>query len=186
MLKNKKLAVVLISAVFLSLMFVSTINPYPTYAQDQKFKAKLKGESEVPPVTSAADGKVKIKVKDDVIKSEINVTGISDVTGAHIYAGIKGENGEPIVDLLKSGNKSNAEGRIIIQGEIRPSDFEGSMLGKTLTDLQSAMATEGTYVNILTADHPDGEIRGQIKVSGSNATETKSMDANATVESEEE
>jgi hypothetical protein len=186
MLKNKMLAVVLISAMFLSLVFVSTINPQLTYAQDQKFKAQLSGDNEIPPVTTAADGKVKIKVKGDAIKSEINVTGISDVTGAHIYTGNKGGNGEPIVDLLKSGNKSNAEGRIIIQGEISPSDFEGSMTGKTLTDLQSAMATEGTYVNILTADHPDGEISGQIKVSGANATATESMDANATGEADEE
>jgi len=46
------------------------------------------------------------------------------------------------------------------------------------------MATEGTYVNILTADHPDGEIRGQIKISG-NATEATSTDA-SDVESDEE
>jgi hypothetical protein len=185
MMKNKTLAVGLISAVFLLLMFISTINPQLTYAQDQKFKANLNAEDEVPPVTSAADGKVKIKVKGDTIRSEINVTGIEDVTGAHIYTGNKGENGEPIVDLLKSGNESNVEGRIIIQGEITTSDFEGSMAGKTLTDLQSAMAAEGTYVNILTADHPDGEIRGQIKVSGSNATKTESMDASATLEAED-
>ena len=88
--------------------------------------------------------------------------------------------------MVKSGNKSETEGRIIIQGEISPSDFEGSMTGKTLTDLQSAMATEGTYVNILTADHPDGEIRGQIKVSGANATKTDSVDANSTAGTEED
>lgn len=180
------LALVLTSSVFLSLMFVSTISPNLSYAVDQKFKAQLSGDNEIPPVITAADGKVKIKVKGNAIKSEINVTGISDVTGAQIYTGNKGENGEPIVDLVKSGNKSETEGRIIIQGEISPSDFEGSMTGKTLTDLQSAMATEGTYVNILTADHPDGEIRGQIKVSGSNATATGSMDANSTAEAEEE
>ena len=182
-MKNKPtLALVLTSSVFLSLMFVSTISPNLSYAVDQKFKAQLSGDNEIPPVITAADGKVKIKVKGDAIKSEINVTGISDVTGAYIFTGNKGENGEPIVDLVKSGNKSETEGRIIIQGEISPSDFEGSMSGKTLTDLQSAMATEGTYVNILTPDHPDGEIRGQIKVSGSNATKVESLGANTTAD----
>jgi hypothetical protein len=165
-------------------MFGSTISPSLAYAEDQKFKANLSGENEVPPVTSAADGKVKIKVKGDVIKSEINVTGISDVTGAHIYTGNKSENGEIIVDLLKSGNKSSADGRIIIQGEINPDDFEGSMAGKSLTDLQSAMATEGTYVNVLTSDNPDGEIRGQIKVSGSDAAKADSTGSNATTDIE--
>ena len=164
---------VLTSATLLSLFFVSSINPNLAYAQDQKFKAQLSGENEVPPVATTADGKVKIKVKDDIIKSEINVTGVSDITGAHIYSGNKSENGETIVDLVKSGNKSDSEGRIIIQGEISPSDFEGSMMGKTLTDLQAAMTTEGTYINILTPDHPDGEIRGQIKLSGSNTTITE-------------
>jgi hypothetical protein len=167
------LLTVLTIATLVSILFVSTINPQLIYAQDQKFKAQLSGENEVPPVTTTADGKVKIKVKNDVIKSEINVTGISDITGAHIYSGNKSENGEPIVDLMKSGNKSESDGRIIIQGEIDPSDFEGSMEGKTLTDLQSAMSTEGTYVNILTPDHPNGEIRGQVKLSGSNATNTE-------------
>lgn len=185
MIIKPKLTLALTSLVFLSLMFGSTINPNLTFAEDQKFKANLSGENEIPPVTSAADGKVKIKVKDNTIKSEINVTGISDITGAHIYTGNKSENGDPIVDLLKSGNKSETEGRIIIQIEINPSDFEGSMSGKTLTDLQSALATEGTYVNILTSDHPDGEIRGQIKESGSSA-KAASTDSNTTTVVEQE
>lgn len=184
-MKNRTLTVVLISLALLSLMFVSITNPQQIFAEDQKFKANLGPDKEVPPVTSSADGKVKIKVKDDVITSELNVTGISDVTGAHIYAGNKSENGEAIVDLLKSGETSNAGGRIIIQGEISPSDFEGSMSGKTLTDLQSAMAAGGTYVNVLTTDHPDGELRGQIKVSGSNVTKAESMDSNVTIDVEE-
>ena len=98
---------------------------------------------------------------------------------AHIHAGNEGENGDPIVDLLKSGNQNKSQDGVIIGGEITASDLEGSMSGKALTDLQSAMASEGTYVNIHTSEHPDGEIRGQIKVSG-NATETSSLDATAT------
>ena len=184
MIKLQTLIILLTSSVFLSIVFGSTITPNLAFAEDQKFKANLSGENEVPPVTSAADGKVKIKVKDSAIKSKINVTGISDITGAHIYKGNKSENGEPIVDLVKSGNKSNAEGRIIIQGEISASDFEGDMSGKTLTDLQSAMASEGTYVNILTADHPEGEIRGQIKVSGSDSAKADSAGSNVTTDAE--
>ena len=41
------------------------------------------------------------------------------------------------------------------------------MKGKPLSALQSAMGTNETYVNIKTKDHPDGEIRGQIKPKGS-------------------
>jgi hypothetical protein len=182
--KNKSVGLIVITATLLSLMFAATLNSNFTYAQNEKFKAKLKGENEVPPVTSTAGGKAKFKVKDNVITSKINITGITDVTAAHIHAGIKGQNGEPVVDLLKTGNQSNTEGRLIIQGEITPSDLQGSMAGKTLEDLQTAMGNEETYVNVHTSEHPDGEIRGQIKVSGGNATET-GLKGNATAGVEE-
>jgi hypothetical protein len=39
------------------------------------------------------------------------------------------------------------------------------MEGKTVKDLKSAMNNSQTYVNILTSGHPDGEIRGTIKIS---------------------
>lgn len=184
-MKNLTISIVITGAALLSLMFAFTTNSHYIYAEDQKFKANLGSDNEVPPINSTADGKVKIKVKGDIITSEINVTGISDITGAHIYAGNKSENGEAIVDLLKSGKESNTGGRIIIQGEITPDDFEGSMEGKTMTDLQASMATEGTYINILTGDHPDGELRGQIKISGGgNATKAESTDTTTAVEPE--
>jgi CHRD domain len=179
MKKGKTLSLFVITAALLSLVLIATVNSNYIYAQNEKFKAKLKGENEVPPVNSTASGKAKFKVKDDVITSKINVTGITDVTAAHIYTGNKGENGESIVDLLKSGNQSETQGRIIIKGEITPSDLQGAMAGKTLKDLQTAMGTEETYVNVHTSEHPDGEIRGQIKVSGGNATET-GLKGNAT------
>jgi hypothetical protein len=72
---------------------------------------------------------------------------------------------------------------LIIKGTITPSDFEGNMTGKTLTDLQSAMATEQTYLNILTADHPDGELRGQIKIVR-NSTDTTSSDTTSSTSSD--
>jgi hypothetical protein len=36
------------------------------------------------------------------------------------------------------------------------------MEGKTLEDLVAAMDSGETYVNVHTAEHPDGEIRGQV------------------------
>jgi len=160
-------------------MLVAAVNSNFTYAQNEKFKAKLKAESEVPPVNSSATGKAKFKVKDDVITTNINVTGLTDITAAQIYAGAEGQNGEPVVDLLKTGSQSNVGERIIVKGEITASDLQGPMSGKTLQDLQTAMGNEETYVNIQTSDNPDGKIRGQIKVSGSNATNLGSTDANA-------
>ena len=183
---QKNLCLIVISATIFSLMFVAAVNSNFTYAQNEKFKAKLKGESEVPPGNSSATGKAKFKVKDDVITTNVNVTGLADITAAQIYAGAKGQNGEPVVDLLKTGNQSKSGERIIVKGEITASDLQGSMSVKTLQDLQTAMVNEETYVNIQTSDNPDGEIRGQIKVSGSNATETGTMKENVNADVEDE
>ncbi len=44
------------------------------------------------------------------------------------------------------------------------------MKGQTLANLKTAMANGDTYVNVHTKDHPNGEIRGQVKLKGENAT----------------
>jgi hypothetical protein len=48
------------------------------------------------------------------------------------------------------------------------------------------MDNEETYVNIQTSANPDGKIRAEVKVSGSNATETGSMNEYATADVEDE
>jgi CHRD domain len=170
MQSNKTLHLAILASALLSLLLVATTYGNFTYAQS-KFRAKLDANNEVPPVNSTAEGVATFKVKDDAITSKINITGITDVSGAHIHAGKKGENGDPIIDLLKTGEKTKTPGGgVTIKGNFTASDFEGSMKGKALSDLQSAMGTNETYVNIHTSDHPDGEIRGQIKVKG-NATQ---------------
>ncbi len=165
MQSNKTLHLAILASALLSLLLVSTTYGNLTYAQS-KFRAKLDANNEVPPVNSTAEGVATFKVKDDTITSKINITGITDVSGAHIHAGKKGENGDPIVDLLKTGEKTKTPGGVAIKGNFTASDFEGSMKGKALSDLQSAMGTNETYVNVHTSDHPDGEIRGQITVKG--------------------
>ena len=64
-----------------------------------------------------------------------------------------------------------------MKGNISASDLQDPMEGKTLADLQSAMGTEETYVNVRTKNYPDGEIRGQIKISGGNMTTTSTNES---------
>ena len=165
---NKTLHLVILASALLSLLLVSTTYSNLTYAQN-KFRAKLDANNEVPPVNSTAEGVATFKVKDNTITSKINITGITDVTMAHIHAGKKGENGDPIIDLLKTGEKTKTSGGATIKGNFTASDLEGSMKGKALSALQSAMGTNETYVNIHTSKNPNGEIRGQITIKG-NAT----------------
>ncbi|MFN2434179.1 MAG: hypothetical protein ABR515_02270 [Nitrososphaeraceae archaeon] len=48
------------------------------------------------------------------------------------------------------------------------------MEGKGLSDLQSAMTANQTYVNIMTSEHPEGEISGLIYAK-STSTETQDI-----------
>ena len=163
---NKTLSLVIITGALLTLLIASSTVSSSAYAQN-KFRAKLDGNNEVPPVDSAAEGVATFKLKDDAIKSKINITGINDVSGAQIFMGKIGQKGDPIVDLLKTGEKSNEAGGVLIKGNFNASDLEGSMNGKDLSALQSAMAGNQTFVNIMTSEHPDGEITGHIYSKGS-------------------
>jgi hypothetical protein len=158
---NKTLHLVIITAALLSLLLVSTTSSNSVYAQN-KFRAKLDANNEIPPVESTAEGVATFKIKDDAIKSKINITGIGDVSGAQIFMGKIGQNGDPIVDLLKTSEKTEGSDGVVIKGNFTASDFEGSMQGKDLTALQSAMAGNQTHVNIMTSAHPDGEVTGHI------------------------
>ncbi|MFZ0315900.1 MAG: CHRD domain-containing protein, partial [Nitrososphaeraceae archaeon] len=159
--QNKTLHLAIIIGALISLVLVSTTYSNFVYAQN-KFRAKLDANNEVPPVDSTAEGVATFKVKDDAIKSKINITGITDVSGAQILMGKIGQNGDPIVDLLKTGEKTETTDGVAIKGNFTASDVEGSMQGKDLSALESAMATNQTYVNIMTSDHPDGEASGHI------------------------
>jgi len=180
MSKRKTLSLFSTTAILFSLLFIAAVNSNLVYAQNQVYKAKLKGENEIPPVTTSATGNAKFRVKGDVITSTINITGITDVTAAHIQAGMKGQNGEPVVDLLKTGRLIKTDGGVIIDGQIAASDLQGPMAGKNLQNLTTAMSNETVYVNVHTSDHPDGEIRAQIKVCVCNPTKAGSIGANST------
>ena len=102
----------------------------------------------------------------------MNATGITDPTGAHIHKGKIGENGDVVVDLLKVSKHSDTPTGMIMRGNVTDSSLTGPMAGQSLADLQTAMTNGDTYVNVHTQDHPDGEIRGQVKLKGSNATDS--------------
>jgi hypothetical protein len=100
----------------------------------------------------------------------MNVTGMNEATAANIHQGKVGEKGGIIVDLLQvSKHKDTAKG-MLLRGNVTDASLTGDMAGKTLADLQTAMANGDTYVNLATSDHPDGELRGQIKLKGDNST----------------
>ena len=160
MLFASTLAIAISLTVLVSLSLVDQ-----TFAAKYPYKAQLSGQNEVPKTESSATGEAEFTAPaNDTIKYRVNVTGISNATMAHIHMGKAGENGAPVVDLLNtptSKDKDTAYG-MIFRGNISDSSLKGALQGKTLDDLAAAMDSGDTYVNVHTAEHPDGEIRGQL------------------------
>ncbi len=112
----------------------------------QPMSINLKGASEVPPVTTSASGTGQITVMPDhAVSGSIKTTGMV-ATMAHIHEAAPGKNGPPIITLTKGANESFTV----------PADAK-------LTDAQYASYMAGNlYVNVHTAQNPNGEIRVQL------------------------
>ncbi|MGC2429734.1 MAG: CHRD domain-containing protein [Nitrososphaeraceae archaeon] len=172
---NKGYFVVVVAAL-VSLILVATATTQ-SYAQNEKYRAKLDGNNEVPPINSTAEGVINFKTKNDMLTWKMNVTGANDATGVNIHKGKAGEKGEIVVDLMKvSKHSDNPKGKTM-RGNVTGSSLMGSMAGKTIADLKTAIANGDVYVNLKTQDHPDGLMRGQIKLKGSNATDSSVTDS---------
>src|SRR6476469_471997 len=143
-----------------------------SYAQNEKYRAKLDGNNEVPPINSTAEGVINFKTKNDMLTWKMNVTGTNDPTGVNIHKGISGENGEIVVDLMKVSKHSDTPKGMTMRGNVTESSLTGSMAGKTIADLKTAMSIGDVYINLKTKDHPDGLMRGQRKLKGANATDS--------------
>lgn len=121
----------------------------PSYAAMTTMKADLKASNEVPANDSKGTGSVTVTY--DSASKKISWKGTySGLTGpatmAHFHSGEAGKNGGVAVPIFA--------------GATAKSPFAGSA---TLTDKQAADLMAGKlYVNIHTAAHKGGEIRGQV------------------------
>lgn len=117
------------------------------YADEMKMTAELSGAEQVPPVTTDAKGTTEVTFDSATRKLswELEYSGLSGpATAAHFHGPAdKGENAPPVVPIpeKESGSEGSAE----------------------LTEDQAKALMDGKlYVNVHTAAHPDGEIRGQV------------------------
>lgn len=115
------------------------------YAQEP-MSISLKGEFEVPPVTTSAMGTGQITVLPDrTVSGSIKTSGLVP-TMAHVHEAAAGKNGPAIITLTKTANDSFAV----------PADAK-------LTNAQYASYMAGNlYVNVHSAQYPNGEIRAQL------------------------
>ena len=175
MFDRRCLTLIVISITLISLLIVGAVDTFLIYAQNQtKYAQKLVGKSVVPPVNTTASGRAIIFIGNDWLWWKLNVTGLTDPTMAHMHMGKRGVNGVILAnlwDLLKSSpNFENPTERTIITGNISASDLQGPMKGKTFADLQSAIKALSVYIDLHTGNHPDGELRGTLKIQDGKAT----------------
>ena len=112
-----------------------------------EISVKLVGAEETPPITTAATGAGTISIAaDKSVSGTVKTQGIEG-TVAHIHLGAVGQAGPPIITLTKGNGGAWSV-----------------PAGSKLTDDQYASFKAGNlYVNVHSADHPAGEIRGQLK-----------------------
>jgi len=114
---------------------------------DKSIKVTLSGAQQNPPVSTSATGSGAIIVGEDKsISGSVTTTGVEGRV-AHIHLGAVGTNGPVIIPLTKT------------------SDNVWSVpAGAKLTDAQYGSYKAGDlYINVHSAAHKGGEIRGQIR-----------------------
>ena len=138
-------------------------------AAEQVYTAKLDGASEGPRVESKAAGEATFTVSPDGQKIEytLMVRDVNDITMAHIHLGVAGKNGPVVAKLYPASGMSKLikgqDNGELTKGEITAASLQGPEKGKPLSVLVKAIQDGDAYVNIHTAEHKAGEIRGQIK-----------------------
>ena len=125
-----------------------TVERAATDIVGNNFAATLIGANEVPPADPDGAGTANISTDDATnrICTHLEVRNIGDVTAAHIHRGRSGVNGPPVVTLdapddNDSDDCDDVEDALLDEIRRSPADF---------------------YVNVHTAEHPDGAIRGQV------------------------
>ena len=114
---------------------------------DSGTKVALSGDQEVPPVSTSASGSGTITIgADKSVSGSVTTTGVA-AAAAHIHVGAAGKNGPVIIPLTKTSD-----------------NVWSVSAGARLTDAQYESYKAGDlYVNVHSAAHKGGEIRGQLK-----------------------
>lgn len=168
MSQQGKLSIVIILATVISISAAAGSLDLLQAQEGETFSATLSGNEEIPPTQSSATGWARFQTNDNgtQVAYSVNLTGLNEITGAHIHNGSAGENGDIVISL--SGQQAAENGNnatISLKGNISQDSLQGPLEGKEFSELVSLMSDGTVYVNVHTAEFQNGEIRGQI-VSG--------------------
>lgn len=163
--------------VFASVLLIVTalgLSAASADAQQRKFKTRLSGDEEVPPVDTATTGKFKIKFNssDTEAKFTLKVKNGVAITQAHLHCNEAGENGPVVVFLF-----GMVPGGFDVNGKLAKFtltdenvEAQGSNCEPTigmsitnLSELRQAIEDGNIYVNVHSVENPGGVIRGQLE-----------------------
>lgn len=129
----------------------TTSSSAPPSTTSVNLEAKLSGKDEVPgPGVTDGAGVAEIRIEGQEVCYKLNATMGEMPTAAHIHTGATGASGPVLVNLMPMFNKG--ESGFTAENCLPPSSAVP----------QIAENPAGFYVNIHTAEHPDGAIRGQL------------------------
>ena len=125
-----------------------TINREVNETVGNNFGAALSGANEVPRGDPDGVGTAHISINDaaNQICAHLEVRNIGPVTAAHIHQGRAGTNGPPVVTLDAPDDDDSNDCDVVAD----------ALLDSIVRDPASF------YVNVHTADYPNGAIRGQV------------------------
>jgi hypothetical protein len=131
-----------------------------------EFRAKLRGDNEVPPVDTETTGKLRIRFADDFSSAtlRLDLDDAERVTQAHFHCGEEGANG-PVVIFLAGfhANGWDVDGRWIDNVTITDQNIVNTTCGSTLREIAEAMQDGRVYVNVHSVANPSGVVRGQVR-----------------------
>jgi hypothetical protein len=139
----------LASAGALGLAGCETVQEEINEVTGPKFHANLTGANEVPAGDPNGTGTAHLAVASalNTLCADLKVQDIGAVTAAHIHRGAAGVNGPPVVTLSAPDDDNDSDDCDVVNDAV-------------LDEIVANPA--GFYVNVHTADHPNGAIRGQL------------------------
>jgi CHRD domain-containing protein len=129
----------------------TTSSSAPPATTNVNLEAKMSGKEEVPgPGVTDGAGVAEVRIEGEEICYKLNATMGEMPTAAHIHTGAAGASGPVLVNLMPAFTK----------GE---SGFKAeNCLPPASAAPQIAENPAGYYVNVHTAEHPNGAMRGQL------------------------
>jgi Cu/Zn superoxide dismutase len=125
--------------------------------QSVKYTARMTGAKETPANTVKGTGSATFTLTGNELHYTVTVHGLSGpATAAHIHVGKAGASGPPVYvfHINKVADGTLAEGSADLSKEVGK--------GVSGDSLKVLLNNGSAYVNVHTAAHPGGEIRGQV------------------------